>query len=241
MSPSTPSNRPSDAPTLADLPDPQAILFDLDGTLVDTVDLRIEAWSRAFAGIGLTVDRDHLAEYMGSDGRWLAGELARELGRELDYAATDELDRASGSVFDELNARPVPLPGATELLTALEGSRLVFAIATSSQPGQVAASVEALRLPAPPPITDGSHVAHAKPEPDLLLASAAQLGIAPECCWYVGDSSWDMMASVRAKMVAIGATTGAADAAGLLAAGAAVAVGSLTQLLGELRRRGLVR
>ncbi|MGD0018271.1 MAG: HAD family phosphatase [Candidatus Limnocylindrales bacterium] len=241
MSSDTPANRPSNARALADLPEPQAILFDLDGTLVDTVHLRIEAWREVLARIGVTVDPESLAGYIGSDGRRLAREVAREAGRDLDYAATDEADRLSGSIFDELNSSPDPLPGATELLTALEESHLTFAIATSSLPGQVSASVRALRLPAPPPITDGSHVAHAKPEPDLLLASAAQLGVAPERCWYVGDSTWDMMASVRAKMIAFGVTTGAVDADELVAAGAAVAVGSLTQLLDELRVRGLVR
>jgi HAD superfamily hydrolase (TIGR01509 family) len=238
MKSNPPSSRPADAPTLADLPQPAALLFDLDGTLVDTVHLRIEAWREAFAGAGVIVDSDRLAGYMGSDGRMLAGALARDAGRELDYAETEELDRVSGDLFDELNRSPVPLPGATELLTALQESHLTFAIATSSRPGQVAASVDALRLPAPPPITDGSHVASAKPEPDLLLAAAAQLRLPPEHCWYVGDSTWDMIASVRAKMVAIGVTTGAADAEGLVAAGAAVAVASLTELLAELRRRG---
>jgi HAD superfamily hydrolase (TIGR01509 family) len=241
MSPDASSNRPSDAPTLADLPDPAALLFDLDGTLVDTVQRRIEAWWEALRRGGLTVDRSRLGDYIGSDGRWLAREMAREQGRELDYAETEEFDRVSGAIFDELNAAPVPLPGATELLTALEESHLTFAIATSSRPGQVAVSVNALRLPAPPRITDGSHVVNAKPEPDLLLASAAELGFPPERCWYIGDSRWDMMASVRAKMFAIGVTTGAVDAAELVAAGAAVAVTSLTELLAELRRRGAVR
>jgi HAD superfamily hydrolase (TIGR01509 family) len=240
MKSNTPSSRPADAPTLADLPQPAALLFDLDGTLVDTVHLRIEAWREAFAGAGVIVDSDHLAGYMGSDGRMLAGALARDAGRELDYAETEELDRVSGDLFDELNRSPVPLLGATELLTALQESHLTFAIATSSRPGQVAASVDALRLPSPPPITDGSHVASAKPEPDLLLAAAAELRLPPERCWYVGDSTWDMIASIRAKMVAIGVTTGAADADGLVAAGAAVAVASLTELLAELRRRGAV-
>jgi beta-phosphoglucomutase-like phosphatase (HAD superfamily) len=241
MSRSAPSNRSFEAHALADLPEPRAILFDLDGTLVDTVYLRIEAWREALARIGVIADPGRLAAYIGSDGRRLARELAREVGRELDYAETDDADRDAGAIFDELNSSPDPLPGASELLTALEDSHITFAIATSSLPGQVAASVNALRLPAPPPVTDGSHVAHAKPEPDLLLASAAQIGVPPERCWYVGDSTWDMMASVRAEMTAIGVTSGAVDAEGLVAAGAAVAVGSLTQLLVELRRRGLVR
>jgi phosphoglycolate phosphatase len=226
--------------TLADLPDPQAVLFDLDGTLVDTVRARAEAWRLAFEKFGLAIDPAILPRYMGSDGRWLAGEVGRAAGRELDWVARDELDRSSGAIFDELNVSPATLPGAAELLTLLEASSLTFAIATASQPGQVAVSVAALRLPAPPRIVDGGHVEHAKPAPDLLLAAAAQVGVAPERCWYVGDSAWDMMASVAAKMPAIGVTTGATDTAGLLAAGATVVIAGLPSLRDELRRRGLV-
>jgi HAD superfamily hydrolase (TIGR01509 family) len=223
------------------LPEPAALLFDLDGTLVDTVRLRIAAWQEALGRHGIDVDQQRLGRYIGSDGRWLAREMARLIaGRDMDWAESDEADRESGAIFDELNRVPKPLPGSTELLTALEESRLTFAIATSSQPGQVAVSVEALRLPAPPPITDGSHVEHAKPEPDLLLASAAQLDVAPAKCWYVGDASWDMLACSRAGMVGIGVTTGAADAATLLGAGARVAIPDLTVLLAALRARGLV-
>jgi beta-phosphoglucomutase-like phosphatase (HAD superfamily) len=236
--PEAPAEAPADP--LGALPEPAALLFDLDGTLVDTVALRIEAWVRAFARRGLTVDPERLSGYMGSDGRWLAGEVGRAAGVELDWEARDELDRMSGAIFTELNVAPAPLPGATELLTALEDSRLKFAIATSSQPGQVAVSVAALRLPSPPPITDGSHVERAKPEPDLLLASAMQLGVPPGRCWYVGDAVWDMMASAGAGMVAIGVTTGATDAAALSAAGAAVALRNLGDVHAELRRRGLV-
>jgi HAD superfamily hydrolase (TIGR01509 family) len=243
MSHSKPPNGSATARPLAslsNLPRPRALLFDLDGTLVDTVGLRIAAWQEALLRFGIDVDRDRIAGYIGSDGRWLAREMARAAGRDLDWAASDEADRVSGALFDELNTSPVPLPGARELLAALEESRLTFAIATSSQPGQVQTSVGALRLPAPPRIVDGSHVEHAKPEPDLLLAAAAQLEIAPERCWYVGDSTWDMMASARAGMVGIGVTTGAADAATLVSAGAAVAVPDLTTLYAELDRRGLL-
>jgi beta-phosphoglucomutase-like phosphatase (HAD superfamily) len=226
--------------TLADLPEPLALLFDLDGTVVDTVHLRAEAWRRAFLRIGLAIDPAALRPYMGSDGRWLAGEVARAAGRELDWAARDELDRSSGALFDELNVSPATLPAATELLTALEASGRPFCIATASQPGQVAASVRALRLPTPPTITDAGHVEHAKPAPDLLFAAAAQLGVAPPTCWYVGDSTWDMMASVGAGMIGIGVATGATHPDGLLAAGAVVAIPSLVDLLEDLRRRGVV-
>jgi HAD superfamily hydrolase (TIGR01509 family) len=236
----TPPDQASEASPFAGLPEPRALLFDLDGTLVDTVQLRIQAWTEALARFGIDVDRDRVARQIGSDGRRLAREMGRAAGRTVDWEASDAMDRLSGAIFDELNTSPVPLPGARELLAALEESHLTFAIATSSLPGQVAVSVAALRLPSPPPITDGSHVEHAKPEPDLLLESASQLGIPPERCWYVGDSTWDMMAGVRAGMVAIGVTTGAVDSDALLAAGASVAVPSLTVVLDELRGRGLL-
>jgi HAD superfamily hydrolase (TIGR01509 family) len=222
------------------LPEPEAILFDLDGTLVDTVSVRIRAWQEALHRFGLEVAWDRLGAYIGSDGRWLAGELARDAGLDFDWETTDRVDRLSGAIFDELNVSPAPLPGARDLLCALEASRLTWAIATSSQPGQVQMSVSALRLPAPPPVTDGGHVERAKPEPDLLLAAAAQLRVAPERCWYVGDSTWDMLAGRRAGMSAVAVTTGAASAEALLAAGADAAVSSLDLVAGELARRGLI-
>ncbi|MFI5259869.1 MAG: HAD family hydrolase [Candidatus Limnocylindrales bacterium] len=229
----------SSSQTLRGLPGPQAILFDLDGTLVDTVHLRIDAWLEALKRHGVAIERDRLAGLIGSDGRRLAHEASRAAGREFDDAEAQVVDNLSGAIFDVLNETPVPLPGASELLSALELSHLTFAIATSSLPGQVAASVKSLALPAEPPIVDQSHVVHAKPAPDLLLAAAAQLAVTPESCWYVGDSAWDMLASTAAGMTGIGVTTGAADSNALDVAGAAVTIEDLTILLAELRRRGL--
>jgi beta-phosphoglucomutase-like phosphatase (HAD superfamily) len=90
--------------TLRELPEPGALLFDLDGTLVDTVRLRIAAWQEALRRYGFTIDRERLSGYIGSDGRWLAREAARVAGREIDWAASDEIDRVSGAIFDEMNA-----------------------------------------------------------------------------------------------------------------------------------------
>jgi HAD superfamily hydrolase (TIGR01509 family) len=229
-----------EADLLAKLPDPSAVLFDLDGTLVDTVALRAESWRRVFAKAGMAIDPAILPQYMGSDGRWLAGEVGRSAGRELDWATRDQLDRDAGATFDELNKSPAATPGATELLTMLEASPLAFLIATASQPGQVAVSVAALKLPVPPVIVDAGHVEHAKPAPDLLLAAASQIGIAPANCWYVGDSTWDMMAGRAAGMFGVGVTTGATDAAGLRTAGADAVIAGLQELRDELRRRGLI-
>ena len=118
------------------------------------------------------------------------------------------------------------------MLLALDARGLTWAIATSSRREQVAASIAALDLPAEPRIVDGSHVAHAKPAPDLLLLGARELGIAPDACWYVGDSTWDMRAAVAAGMVPIGILAGAAvDEAALHDAGASVVLPTLNDLV----------
>ncbi len=135
---------------------------------------------------------------------------------------------------------PRPLPGARELLLGLTGSPIRWAIATSSRRAQVRTSVEALHLMRRPVIVDGSHVAHAKPAPDLLVLASRRLRIAPAGCWYVGDARWDMLAAAAAGMQPVGVTSGAADAGTLWAAGAVVVVPDLTPITADLRRRGAV-
>src|SRR5699024_1836476 len=109
-----------------------------------------------------------------------------------------------------------------------------WAIATSSRRDQTTASVEALGLGEPPRIVDGSHVEHAKPAPDLLLRAAEELDVAPERTWYIGDSTWDMLAAVAARMRAIGVTTGAVGEEALREAGADLVVASLDELYERL-------
>lgn len=212
-------------------PPPDAIAFDLDGTLVDTVDDRIEAWAAAFAERSIPVTREQLEPMIGMDGRRLAREVARAAGQAPTDAAVEELDRRSGELFDERNRDPQPLSGARELLWRLDAAGITWAIATSSRPEQVARSVAALGLGREPRIVDGSRVEHAKPAPDLLLLAARELGTEPEATWYVGDSTWDMQASVAAGMPGIGVLAGAAvDAEALLQAGARRVVATLDQL-----------
>jgi HAD superfamily hydrolase (TIGR01509 family) len=212
-----------------------AILFDLDGTLVDTVGTRIDAWSRALREAGLLFERGQLARLIGSDGRYLAREIARRTGMTLDDDAAEELDRRSGALYDELNIDPRPLPGVRELLEAIDRRAIPWAIATSSRKEQVTGSVRALGLTRPPTIVDGSDIAHAKPAPDLLLRAAQVLGVDPAGCWYIGDSIWDMRAGVAAGMTTIAVTAGAAvDAATLVEAGASVVLATASDLIARL-------
>lgn len=217
--------------TPVEVPRPRAALFDLDGTLVDTVSARIAAWEDALAEAGYATDRERLAPLIGLDGRRLAREIAALAGRPIDEARSEEIDKRSGERYEELNQDPRPLPGVGRLVAALESAGIPWAIATSSRKEQVTASVAALGLKFPPRITDASHVKHAKPEPDLLLLAAREIGVPPAACWYVGDSTWDMVSAVAAGMIAIGVTAGSAvDAAGLRSAGAAAVVDTLDAL-----------
>lgn len=209
---------------------PAAVIFDLDGTLVDTVEQRISAWLAVFAEEGIPASRPQITALIGSDGRRLAREVAEAAGTPLAAGRDEAIDERCGAIFADLNRAPRVLPGVTDLLARLDTAGIPWAIATSSRREQVAASVVALRLPSPPVIVDGTHVEHAKPAPDLLLLAASRLGQDPARCWYVGDSTWDMLACVAAGMPAIGVTSGAVDAAALEAAGAAWVVASLADL-----------
>ena len=225
------------SPAPARLPVPVALIIDLDGTLVDTVETRIRAWLRVFEEFGIPAARPQIARLIGVDGRRLAREVAEDVGRELPDGGDEEIDRRCGEIYESLNRDPQPLAGARDLLVWLDGESLPWAIATSSRREQVGKSVAALDLPREPTIVDGSHVAHAKPAPDLLLLAAGELERPPATCWCVGDSTWDMQAAVAAEMTPVGVTAGAAvSAADLTAAGAVLIADTLTELRLELRR-----
>jgi HAD superfamily hydrolase (TIGR01509 family) len=222
--------------SLADLPLPRAVIFDLDGTLVDTVEGRIDAWLRALDEAGYPTTRERLAPLIGVDGKRLAREIAALAGDTLDDDRVETIDKRSGEIFEGLNQSPRPLPGVRAVVAAIEARGLACAIATSSRRDQIATSIDALGLERPPTIVDASHVEQAKPAPDLLLRAAEELEVEPAHAWYVGDSTWDMVAAVAAGMVPVGVTAGAAvDAAGLRSAGAAVVVASLDDIADAIR------
>jgi HAD superfamily hydrolase (TIGR01509 family) len=222
-------------PDVTALPRPAAVVFDLDGTLVDTVETRIDAWSETFQEVGIPTDRDTLVPLIGLDGRRLAKEVAALAGQPIDFDRSEVIDKRSGEIYERRNSDPQPLPGVRQLIHTLEAAGLPWSIATSSRKDQVGTSVAALGLEHEPRIVDASHVKHAKPEPDLLLRAAEELDIDPGRCWYIGDSTWDMVAAAAAGMIPIGVTAGAAvDAAALDGAGAAAVVETLGEVAAAL-------
>ena len=221
--------------TLRELPCPDAVIFDLDGTLVDTVETRIAAWLAVFEEFQLPATREQLAPLIGLDGKRLAREVAALAGRPV-HDDGEAIDRRSGEIYERLNHAPRPLPGVRELVDAIEARGIKWSIATSSRKDQVATSVNALGLAHEPDIVDASHVQHAKPEPDLLLRAAEELEVHPERAWYVGNSTWDMAAAVAAAMIPIAVTAGsAATNDALRGAGAAVVVERLDEIADALR------
>jgi HAD superfamily hydrolase (TIGR01509 family) len=211
-------------------PRPAAVIFDLDGTLVDTVETRINAWLATFAEEGIPAERSQLSPLIGLDGKRLAHEVADAAEITLERGRDETIDARCGVIFEELNRQPRPLPGVDGLLGRLTAIGVPWAIATSSRREQIATSVRALKLAKAPVIVDGTHVEHAKPAPDLLLLAARELQASPAGCWYVGDSTWDMVSASTAGMVPIGVTTGAVDESALMGAGAGRVVSTLAEL-----------
>lgn len=218
---------------------PRAILFDLDGTLVDTVGIRVESWLEVFATYGIHVDRDFLAPLIGTDGKLLARIGAEHAGVALGPGGDAEIERLAGERFAELNHHPRPLAGAAAILAHLDAAGMPWAIATSSRPEEAVASVGALGLARQPLVVDGSDVEHAKPAPDLLLKGAHQLAVEPGAAWYVGDSRWDVQAAVAAGMTAVGIASGATSEPELAEAGAAMTFPDLEHCLAYVTDRVL--
>ena len=220
---------------IRDLPQPDAVIFDLDGTLVDTVETRIDAWLQTFEEVGIPSSREDLVPLIGLDGKRLAREVTALAGRPIDEERSEIIDKRCGEIYEGLNREPRALPGVRRLFDTIDARRLRAAIATSSRKEQVKTSVDALGLGKAPTIVDASHVEHAKPEPDLLLRAAEELGVDPSRAWYVGDSTWDMVASVAAAMIPLAVTAGSVvSREALEGAGAAIVVETLDQIADAL-------
>ena len=197
-----------------------ALLFDLDGTLVDSVYQNVLAWSEALdaEGIDLSVWRIH--RRIGMSGGLFLKALDRELGRSLTEAEAARLRENHAKVYLKLWSQIRPLPGARELLAALTALRVPWAIATSGSVVTAKGPLSLLGIPDGVPVVTRDQVAYAKPNPDLFLAAAERLGVPPGDCFVVGDSIWDLLAAQRAGALGVGLLSGGYGSEELEAAGA---------------------
>ncbi|HKE26597.1 MAG TPA: HAD family phosphatase [Bryobacteraceae bacterium] len=186
-----------------------AFLFDLDGTLIDSVYQHVLAWREALehAGTELSVWRIH--RRIGMSGGLLVNALLRETGGELAGIDAERLIQLHGEAFQKRFASQVrPLPGAADLLAALAEAGVPHAIATSGKLETARRSLEMLAVSEKIPVITRDLVRRAKPDPDLFLAAAERLGVSIEDCVVVGDSVWDLLAARRARALPIGLLSG---------------------------------
>jgi HAD superfamily hydrolase (TIGR01509 family) len=185
-----------------------ALIFDLDGTLVDTVYAHVFAWQRALNQCGLEIDGWRIHRRIGMSGGLFTRAVARELGRELTDQEAEDVQTRHGQLFRELLPERRPLPGAVDLLAGLRAREVTHGIATSGRRPEINASLEALRVPDGTVVVERGDVARAKPEPDLFVECARRLHTDRADCYVVGDAVWDLLAARRAGMLSIGLLTG---------------------------------
>jgi HAD superfamily hydrolase (TIGR01509 family) len=186
-----------------------SFLFDLDGTLIDSVYQHVVAWQQALyaSGIELSVWRIH--RRIGMSGGLFTEMLLREIHREITPALLEELQRRHAEAFLGMTQWVRPLPGATELLRHLTCVGIPWAIATSGRMVTAQSNLELLGLDLTETVLiTREDVRRAKPDPDLFVAAAARLGSSIESAVIVGDSIWDMLAARRARGLGVGVLSG---------------------------------
>jgi HAD superfamily hydrolase (TIGR01549 family) len=186
----------------------RALIFDLDGTLIDTVYAHVFAWQRALAEAGLPIEGWRIHRRIGMSGGLFTRAVARELGRPLSDAEVEQIQRRHGELFRELLPERRPLPGAVELLAHLREGGVPFGIATSGRRPEIDASLAVLGVAEDVVVVERGDVLRAKPEPDLFLACQERMGVQIREVTVVGDAVWDLLAARRAGMLSVGLLTG---------------------------------
>ena len=198
-----------------------AFLFDLDGTLVDSVYQHVLSWHEALeaAGIPLSVWRIH--RRIGMSGGLFANALLREMGHPIAPDLIQRLRRDHAAAFEQHGKSVVPLPGARELLSTLTKQHVPWAIATSGRMETAAGLIEKLGVdPTKVPVVTRDQVRYAKPDPDLFVTAAGRLGVDIHHSMVVGDSVWDLLAARRARALGVGLLSGGYGEEELVRAGA---------------------
>jgi len=186
-----------------------AFLFDLDGTLVDSVYQHVLAWREALEQIGIKLAVWRIHRRIGMSGGLFINALVRETGHHLEKGQVEQAQRVHHEAYARLAPQVRPLPGARELLNRLSAAGIPWAIATSGRMESARLALDILGVdPRKAPVVTRDMVRYAKPDPDLFLAAAKMLGKEIGKSIVVGDSVWDLLAARRAGALGIGFLSG---------------------------------
>jgi HAD superfamily hydrolase (TIGR01549 family) len=186
----------------------KALIFDLDGTLVDSVYPHALAWRAALSDFGMPCPAWAIHRRIGMSGKLLVKAIAREQHRTLSGADIAELGERHARLFHALAPSSSPLPGAVELLAYLAESKIGHGIATSGKRSEIESSLKGLSLSPSTIVVDGGMVREVKPEPDLFLLCQEKLQVERKDCLIVGDAVWDIHAARRSGILSVGLLSG---------------------------------
>jgi phosphoglycolate phosphatase len=198
-------------------PKPDTVVFDLDGTLVDSVYVHALAWKEAFREVGVDIPTYRLHRAVGMGGDRLVAAVAGEV---VEEAVGDVVRKLHDELFRQRRQEVHPLDGAAELLTACRDAGLRQVVASSSKPEDTEALLE---------LVEGSRMigevvtgneGPSKPAPDLVETALDRAG--SRHAFLVGDAVWDVESAGRAGIPCVGVLTGGYSEAELRDAGAVV-------------------
>ncbi len=198
-----------------------AFVFDLDGTLVDTVQPHTVIWQKVLAEARIVVPANRIQFWIGAGSRKLALAAARRAKKSIEPSDLDVMRGKHQAMMAEWANPPVILPGAVGLLRELRDRGIRYGIATSGRHPAVGHALEALQVPAEIPLITFHDVTRNKPHPECLLRCAEKMKVPPSDCIMVGDAVWDILAARNAGMLPVGIRTGGASPRRLRRAGAA--------------------
>lgn len=194
-----------------------AVLFDVDGTLVDSNYLHVHAWTRAFADIGVPVEAWRTHRLIGMDGSTLIATLLEDQDDDTRSRAKDLHSR----YYQETSSLLRPLPGARELLDAVDKLGLQVVFATSAPEDELSLLRETLDSDhLVSVVTSSEDVDTAKPQPDIIEIALQRAGVDAAHAVFVGDAVWDVEACQRAGVATIALLSGGVSQGELEKAGA---------------------
>lgn len=216
-----------------------AFIFDLDGTLVDTVYQHVIAWHTALRAGGFEIPFWRIHRKIGMSGSLLMSALELEVGRKIDEPAAKQMQKLHTAEMEKMRDTIRVFDGVAQLFETLRRAGVRFAIATSGHMDDVGPFLRMLSLPDDVPVVTGDDAKNAKPDPELFLKAAEKLGIGADDCIVVGDSVWDMLAARRAHALGVGLLTGGYAESEMTAAGAYRVYAEPADLLNRLHEVGV--